>query len=59
MTKCVDKLAENAENIHEADNDVVSGQSTLLDIPLAILAQFYLAAGYRLEQLVKYSRPLD
>ncbi len=59
MSGFIDKLAESAENLHEADDDLVQGQSTLLDIPMAIVAQFYFAAGHRLGDLTKYCKVFD
>jgi len=59
MSEFVEKLAENAENLHEADDNLVQGQSTLLDIPMAIVAQFYFAAGHRLGQLTKYCKVFE
>jgi len=57
MAKFTEKISENADNLREADDGLNTGQNTLLDIPLAILAQFYLAAGERLDQLTEYSLP--
>jgi hypothetical protein len=50
-------LAVNMQNIAENGDDIITGQSAKLNIPLYLLAQFFRAVGWRLEQLVEFSLP--
>ncbi|MFH1047898.1 MAG: hypothetical protein V1738_06370 [Patescibacteria group bacterium] len=57
LVEQTEMLAVNMQNIAEAGDDMISGQTIKLDIPLYLLAQFFRAVGWRLEQLVEFSLP--
>jgi hypothetical protein len=51
-------MAENMWSISAAGDDVISGQTVKVDLPLFVLGQAVRATAWRFEQFTKYSLPI-